>query len=476
MPRKRSTTVIAQAAAQLSQGLVLPPRWNQLRPHPNGEAYSLSPHRFNTVHAGRRSGKTERFKRKLIMRALAHAMDWPGRYFAGAPTRDQAKRIYWNDLKVLSPPNLLAGRPSEGDLVIRYINGSEIHVLGMDKPERIEGSPWDGGGLDEYGNMKPKTWEQNVRPALSDRLGWCDFVGVPEGRNHYFDLDQKAVEMMKELGPRSEWGSFHWESIEVLPASEVEAAKRDLDELTFDQEYRGSFINFEGRAYYNFLRETHTSRRLKYDPRRPLGLCFDFNVDPGVCAVVQEQKLPGQYERTPAGILLPNSPLWGTGVIGEVWIPRNSNTEAVCRKIVQDWKDHNGLVVCYGDATGGNRGSAKTQGSDWDLVKATLRPTFGTRLVFKVKSSNPAERARINAMNSRLKSISQEIRMMVDPEKAPHVVTDFEGVSLLKGGSGEIEKIPGSPLTHLTDGLGYYVDYEFPVHESEMTEQDVGGV
>lgn len=461
----------------------LPERWigptYLLRPHAAGEAYSRSRHRFNTVPAGRRSGKTERAKRKLVVSCIEAWRPWPERYFAGAPTRDQAKRIFWDDLKALTPPEFLAGRPSETDLCITYINGSQLWVVGLDKPARIEGSPWDGGVLDEYGNMKPEAWGANIRPALSDRQGWCDFIGVPEGRNHYYELDASARGQMQSLGEKSEWGSFTWPSADVLPASEIEAAKRDLDPLTFQQEYEASFVNFQGRAYYPFLEATH-AKPLRYDPRAPLIFCFDFNVDPGVAAVLQEQPMPGQYEIAEnGGVLLGRDgkpiPIVGTGVIGEVWIPRNSNTPAVCRKLVADWGQHQGRVTCYGDASGGARGTAKVQGSDWELIEKELRPVFRDRLLFKVKASNPAERARVNAVNSRLKTMAGTIRLMVDPLKAPHVVKDFEGVKLLEGGGGEIEKVQGSPLTHLTDGIGYYVESEFPVQGPGMARVQIGG-
>jgi hypothetical protein len=36
--------------------------------------------------------------------------------------------------------------------MIKLVNGAEIWVIGLDKPERIEGKPWDWGILDEYGN------------------------------------------------------------------------------------------------------------------------------------------------------------------------------------------------------------------------------------------------------------------------------------------------------------------------------------
>jgi len=453
----------------------LTPRWTQFRPHPAGEAYSKSPHRFNTVHAGRRSGKTERAKRKLVKKAMTATTSWVPRFFAAAPTRDQARGIYWDDLKALTPIEFLASRPSESRLMIKLKNGSEIWVVGMDKPERIEGQPWDGGILDEIDNMKPAAWGANVRPALSDRMGWCDLIGVPEGRKRLYELDRAAKAMMQAEGDLSEWGSYTWFSSEILLPSEIAAAKRDLDELTFQQEYEGSFISFEGRAYYVFYENIHCAP-LKYDPQQAIALCFDFNVEPGVCAICQEQPLPGQFERDKDGLMILSRPLWGTGVIGEVYIPRNSNTPAVCRKVVQDWGKHPGKVVCYGDATGGARGTAQTQGSDWDLIKQEFKPAFGDRVSYKVKAGNPAERSRVNAVNSRFKSASGEIKMMVDPVKAPNVVKDFEGVQLLKGGSGEIDKKATPALTHISDAIGYRVEFDFPIVSQGMQRMQIVGI
>lgn len=428
----------------------LTPRWTPLRPHSVQLAYRSSPHRFNVVPAGRRSGKTERAKRKLVQCALRGSREfYPARFFAAAPTRDQAKRIFWADLKAMVPEPLTLDK-SETDLMIK-LPLSELWVLGMDKPERIEGTPWDGGVLDEYGNMKPQAWGAHVRPALSDRLGWCDAIGVPEGRNHYYEMAEAARAMMLELGDESEWGFFTWPSADILPASEIEAARRDLDELTFQQEYEASFVNFVGQAYYPFS-DQH-KQKLSYDPAQPLMFCLDFNVAPGVAAVAQEQRLPD-----PSGTD-------GTGVIGEVWIPRNSNTVAVCNKLIADWGEHKGRVTVYGDATGGARGSAKVAGSDWDLVREVLGAHFRDRIRYRVPKKNPAERARINAVNSRLLSSDGTIRLMVDPSRAPHMIRDLEGVRLLEGGSGEIDKKSDPMLTHISDGLGYYVAEEFPVRK-----------
>lgn len=428
--------------------------WTTLRPHPEQHRLWKSKARFNVVPAGRRSGKTEIVgKRKIIKRVLTPVLNQPNtRFFVGAPTRDQAKRIYWADLKRMFPPKLILSK-SESSLVIVSVLNSELHVLGMDKPERIEGTPWDGGVLDEYGNMKKKTWPEHVRPALSDRNGWCDFIGVPEGRNHYFELHEMAKEVAAaaaKKGVQPEWDVFWWKSADILPKYEVEAARQDLDELTFKQEFEGEFVNFTGLAYYNFSRARNVAK-LQYDPTSNIILCFDFNVSPGVLSIQQLQDLPKP------------SNLYGSGIIDEVYIKRNSNTPRICNKFISKYGEHQGHIFCYGDATGGAQGTAKVQGSDWALIKQILWAHFGTdRIHFKVPLSNPKERDRINSVNSRLCSYNGDIRMMIDP-KCQHTIRDFEGTVLVEDGTGKIDKKADLEMSHLTDAIGYHIYKEWPV-------------
>lgn len=437
---------------------MLPERWYPLKNFAKQMAYVHSPHRFNVVPAGRRSGKTERAKRKLVLRALDTTLlphDMAPRFFAGAPTRMQAKQIFWDDLKALSKP-FWADDPMESELKITLVNGAELVVFGMDRPQRIEGQPWDGGVLDEYADIPADAWGKNIRPALSTpgRRGWCDLIGVPEGRNHYYDLWMKAHASMMARGPNSEWGAYTWFSSEVLSPEEVAAAKADLDPLTFAQEYEASFVSFQGRAYYTFNDQNKRPVRSLYNPKAPLVFCFDFNVSPGVAVVLQECRLPDRAD-TSATV---------TCVLGEVWIPENSNTPAVCRKLVADWGKHTGVIKVYGDATGGAKGTAKLGGSDWDLVRQELRAAFGAQHVdFKVPSANPSERSRVNAVNTRCRRGDGTIHLYVDSLHAPHVVMDLEGVQHLEGGSGELDKKKNRQLTHISDALGYYIVAEFPV-------------
>ncbi len=327
--------------------------------------------------------------------------------------------------------------------------------------------------LDEYGNMKPTAWTENMYPALNTlgREAWAMLIGVPEGRNHYYDL------VTQHTGdPSGMWGVYHWKSAEVLPAHVIEQARRDMDDLTFRQEFEADFVNFRGQAYYPFDDKLHVdSLRHLYNPRGDLVVCFDFNVDPGIAVICQEITLPQRVAVVSGTVEVNGTSLftkvkapaqYGTGVLGEVHIPHNSNTPAVCRKLIADWGQHQGRVFVYGDASGGARHTTQTEGSDWDIIRRELFAHFGRERVFmRVPEANPSERARVNAVNCRLMGGDGAIRLLVDGRYAPNVVKDLAGVRLLEGGSGEIDKKHDPRLTHPSDALGYYIVKEFPVHK-----------
>lgn len=415
-------------------------RWTNFRFIEKQYKYWSSEKRFNIVPCGRRSGKTEIAKRRLVRAAL-----YPPRNIihpwlvVSAPTHDQVRRIYWDDVFELIPvfmiDNVIKSPPS-----IKLINGATIGFMGMDKPERIEGkSLWWWLG-DEFGNMKPSVWD-HVRPALADTIGHADIIGTPEGRNHYYEM------WIDSIGD-PEWDHHQWDSSIVLPEKEILSLQRQLDPDVYKQEILGKFISFTGRAYYCFSIEKNVIEGLRdrvYDPKKDLIFTFDFNVEPGTAAIIQEND---ELE---------------TCIIGEVYIPKDSNTHKVVDKLIHDWGDHEGYILCYGDATGGAR-KTSSRGTDWDIISSKLTQHFDYKKVsMRNRKSNPTERSRINCINSRCKSANNQNHLYVDSKWCPKVIQDFEGVRLLQGGSGEINKRLDPKLSHLSDGIGYYISEQFPI-------------
>lgn len=437
---------------------VWPARWTPCKLDHRQMAYLNSTAAINAVPSGRRSFKTEAAKRRVVERAVTFHSHPDGRFFACGPTQQQAKDIFWDDIKDLTPTWSLRNRDrqrdiSESELTIRLWNGAIIKVAGLDKPARIEGRNWDGGVVDEYADCRPKVLEEHIFPMLV-RGGWLDVIGVPGGRNHYFDLVQKILS-----GEMRNAAHFSWTAGEVLwlylgreRADAFLAQMREqMDERTFDQEFNASWVTTEGLVYYAFSHADHVSEDAVYDPELPLIFCFDWNVKPGVAAVLQDQ--PARYAS--------GKTAWFTRVIDEVWVPDNSTTIRICEELGRRWKHHRGDVDCHGDPAGGARGTARVMGSDWDLVKAVLGPVFGRRLSVCAAHSAPPVRSRINAVNTRLRSASGFIGLTIHP-KCVHTIQDFEGV-VYKEGTGDIDKLGAPMLTHLTDAIGYFIHQVHPL-------------
>src|SRR3990167_6878258 len=235
------------------------PRWYPLRDHPTQIELIQSAAQFNIACAGRRSGKPERAKRKIVAEAIAFDAFSDGRFVCLAPTQEQSKEIYWEDLKALVPDWALSTRRrvaiiESSPQTIHLWNGARLMVKGMDKPIRVEGQPIDGFIADEFADWKSLAWVQSLRPAVSTpgRPGWGWFIGKPRGRNHYWDLCNRA---MKDRSGR--WRYFHWNAEDILDDEAIAGLKEDLDEMSYNQEVRAQFINFEGRTYYDFTRQTH---------------------------------------------------------------------------------------------------------------------------------------------------------------------------------------------------------------------------
>ena len=411
---------------------LLTPRWEILRPHPVQSAYWHSPHRFNVVPAGRRSGKTELAKRKIVRRAL-DAKRPDARFFAAAPTRDQAKTIYWEALKGLIPRNLMAKTPSETDLSIRLDTGVEIRVVGMDKPQRIEGSPWDGGVLDEFANMKPGAWGGNIRPALADRGGWCDLIGVPEGRNHYFEIYQTALTEMMQRGSSSEWGAFTWLSASVLPEHEVASARNILDARTFRQEYEASFEAWAGVVIYAFDRMKNVKPQAKRDDL-PIEVGMDFNVNPMTATVWQE--IDGiDYQ------------------VGEVVIA-TSSTDEMADELTRRYARNSSVahITIYPDPAGSQRRTSAQGETDISILRKR-----GFRVV--AMDGHPEVRDRHNLTNAMFCAADGTRRAFVDPSCGKSI-TAYERL-VYKEDTSLPDKTGG--FDHAVDATGYrfYTKYKY---------------
>src|SRR5258708_24204292 len=127
---------------------------------------------------------------------------------------------------------------------------------------------------------------------LWGRRGAALFIGTPKGRNHFYDLAQEA-----RTSPGWALHSFTTRDGGIVKPEEIEAARRDLDERTFRQEYEASFENWSGAVYYAFSRDTNV-QPVTYNRKLPIVWSLDFNLNP-MCSVIgrlDEELSPAHFD------------------------------------------------------------------------------------------------------------------------------------------------------------------------------------
>lgn len=415
-------------------------RWYSLKPHPTQLALiSAVPNgvRFPVVPAGRRSGKTERFKRFLSKQAMGCEHE---KYFAGAPTRTQAKRIFWEDLKLLTFSSTHPHKPSESELKIFLPNGSTIEVLGLDEPARIEGTNWTGGGIDEIADIKPESLEANIMPALNtvnptrpDYRAWCWFLGVPDGLNHYYDLAEYA----KNSGD-PDYGYFHWKSAEILPADVIDAAKRTMSKKQYLQEYEASFETATGKIYDDYGKHNHTTTTIL--PHEQLLWFHDFN-----------------YTPLSSGIAVKRGNSFY--ILDEI-ILTSAISKQSALEFVEKFRHHkNKSVIIYGDPAG-RAGEKHGHQSDYTEMESILRSN-NWKVERRVRMSTRSIKDGQNAVRAKIQNAMGEVTLFVNIKTAKWFHDGFSRVQF-KEGSTFIED-DKDPHQHAMTAVRYMIDYECPI-------------
>ena len=394
---------------------------------PQSEIF-LSAARFVSVVAGRRFGKTFLATASLLRAAISG--DNKNVWYV-APTYGAAKEICWNMLISTIPQEYIA-KTNETSLTIKLINGSYIALKGAEKPNNLRGRALDFVVLDEFADMRPETWYEVVRASLSDRQGSALFIGTPKGRNHFYDLWAKGKDGALD------WESFQYTTIEGgnVPEQEIQQAKSDLDERTFNQEYNAAFVTYAGLIYYGFSREESVLDM--GDDSGTLHIGMDFNLDP-MSAVICIRKGEKLY------------------AVDEI-VMYGSNTDEMVAEIINRYPRRS--IIIYPDPASRQRKTSAGGRTDLSILQ-------NAGFSVKAKNSHALVRDRINAVNSRLLSGDGQRHLFVSP-KCKQTIKSLERQTYKEGTS-----IPNKEdgFDHMNDALGYLVEYLFPVRTEYDTPQ-----
>ncbi len=358
------------------------------------------------------------------------------RYFYAGPTYSQAKKVAWDRMISLIPPQWIAGEPSLSELSIKTVFGSELFIVGLDKPQRIEGLILDGGVIDENSDIKPGTFDLSILPTLVWRNGWVDFIGVPKrfgiGAADYRERCEKAAN-----GELPDSATFTWPSAGIVPAEYLELCRATMDERDFDEQFNASWVTAAGGIFHAFDREFNV-RPCVYDPALPLVVTSDFNVDPMAWVLIQRQSDMDV-------------------VVDELWI-RNTNTPAALDELMSRYGSHKGGFQMYGDASAKGRRTSAAQSDYAHIVNDVRLKKLGRTMHYTM--SNPLLVDRFAATNARICSGDGVRHVFVDP-KCKNLIRDLE-TRTYKPGTRETADTDDQG--HPTDALGYYLHKRYPLN------------
>ena len=373
--------------------------------------------RFRVLISGRRFGKTF-----LAINELAKFARFPNqKVWYVSPSYRQSKNICLSMLKDQMIKHKWAKKINDSDLSIMLKNNSIIQLKGSDNEQSLRGVGLNFIVLDEFADIKPNAWYEVLRPTLSDTKGSALFCGSPKGFNFAYDLYSRKDK---------EWESFKFTTIEggQVDQEEIEQAKNDLDERTFQQEYLATFVNYAGIIYYNFDINNNVIEDYKlHDGTIHIGM--DFNIDPMCCVVAQEKdnKI----------IIFDEIQIW------------SSNTAEMVQEIKQRYKQK---VVVYPDPASRQRKTSAGGFTDLSILK-------NAGFEVRCRSTHPLVRDRINAVNSKLKNVNGKSSLFMI-KSCKNLIKSLQR-QIYKEGTHVPDKDSG--YDHFNDALGYMIEYMYPL-------------
>ena len=193
----------------------------------------------------------------------------------------------WRDPNMLFNilPMKYVKKRNDSELVIEFVNGSILQLIGADNPSSLLGAGPYGVVLDEFEEMKVEMWDRVIQPILRANDGWCWFVGTPKGKNHLYEAYQRGIY------PNTEWKSWLLRADQsgIFTPTQLANAKASMRDALFNQEMMCEFLEGEGSVFRG-VRDVMTST-----PQKPnLKHIYVMGVD---LAKVQDYTVITVYDR-----------------------------------------------------------------------------------------------------------------------------------------------------------------------------------
>lgn len=242
--------------------------------HDQQRVIVASPARFKVIRAGRRFGKTTVKTETMLFKAVSSLIELARpiknrTVIFIAPTQKQARTIVWEAFKARLGK---VGEFNESRLELKVPTEdggySTIFVGGWENRENYRGMPnVIHVEFDEVDTLKDFFigWQEIFRPMLIDTGGSAGFGGTPKKEN------PNLRRLEKEAEGNPDWACFHFSTYDnpLVPPTEIEQARKDMDPQTFRQEILAEHVDnsdalFRFAALLDVFTNTITKKPGKY--------------------------------------------------------------------------------------------------------------------------------------------------------------------------------------------------------------------
>jgi Terminase large subunit, T4likevirus-type, N-terminal len=182
--------------------------------------------RFKVISCGRRWGKSRLAATLTVLEGLQGRRAWwisPSFPMAGAA---------WRDLKELA--SQAGAEIRESEMTLTFPRGGFVKVKSSDRPNTLRGEGLDFVVIDEGAFQSEAVFSEELRPALADRRGRALIASTPNGRNWFYRAFLRGQDPAE-----TDWQSwtFPTSANPFIQPAEIEAAKRDMTERRYAQEF-----------------------------------------------------------------------------------------------------------------------------------------------------------------------------------------------------------------------------------------------
>lgn len=211
--------------------------------HTAQRAIKQEARRFNVLDCGRRFGKDVLLTDVAVEPALR---GYPVAWFE--PSFPMMVEVWPRLVRLLEPVTV---RRDATEHRIELLGGGTLKLWSLateDSTNAARGKKYKRVVINEAGMVSDllKHWGEVIRPTLTDYPGDAWFGGTPKGRNDFWRIYERG-----QSADYPDWISWKRPSSDNphLPAGEIEAARAELPERTFQQEYLAEFIDDAGAVF-----------------------------------------------------------------------------------------------------------------------------------------------------------------------------------------------------------------------------------